>query len=134
MANRILLSVNWEGRVRGKLGVTSADLPDADIDQPEVITVSEAKVIRAVPGYAALTDDDLVFLEAVVVVTCALQVIESMPTRLPTRVKGPSMEIEVTVDWQKRRHDLEGERDTLLGYIEGEDKGIGTFALAGPQR
>jgi hypothetical protein len=132
--NRILTSQGWQDRIRDKVGVDDAYLTDASLQQPDVITVAEAKVVRAVPTWAALVDDDKVFLEAAVVCWAARQVITTMKARLPTRQKAPGMEVEVTVDWDARKVDLETEYAEHLGNIEGEDKGVGMFSLGGPQR
>lgn len=134
MANRILTAEGWEGRVRDKVGVHVADLPDTVLQGPDVITVAEAKVIKAVPEYESLVDDDRVFLEAATVCACAIQVIDTLAARLPTRTKGPGMDIEITVDWVKRKAELVAERDEYLGNLQGDATGIGGFWLAGPSR
>lgn len=135
MANRILTEAGWEDRVRDKVGVDSSYLPDAVLQRPDVITVAEARIIKAVPNYADLTGDDKVFLEAATVCMCAVQVIDSMAARLPSRQKGPGMEVEVEVDWKARKAALEEERQAYLGSISGADNtGIGFFGLAGPTR
>ena len=41
MANRILIETGYEKRVRSKMGVSEPYLPDDDINQPDIITVSE---------------------------------------------------------------------------------------------
>jgi hypothetical protein len=131
-----LTTAGWEERVRAKVGVDDSYLPDAVLAQPDVITVAEARVVKAVPAYASLTDDDRVFLEAATVCWAARQVITTMKARLPTRQKGPSGEYEVTVDWDKRKDDLEAEYYDHLGNIgeSEDDAGMSAFSLGGPQR
>ena len=117
MANLILTSVGWEQRVRDKLGVDSAYVPDAAIQQPEIITVAEANIIEQVPEWGSLTGTDRVYLEAAVVCECAALLCKSMPARLPNREQGPHFTREVAVDWEKRRQELEDERDNYIGKI-----------------
>lgn len=132
MANRILTDEGWEGRVRDKLGVTEKELPNAALNQPDVITVAEAKICRALPNYTELTGDDRTFLEAATVCMVALQVIDSMPTRLPARMQGPGMEVEVDIDWQERRRQLETERNDYLEMIQNVTPPPG-FRCIGPK-
>lgn len=135
MANRILTQDGWEDRVRAKLGVDAETLPDAVLRLPEVITVAEAKVIAAIPHWQELTGDDRVFLEAATVCMAAIQVIDSMPARLPARMSGPGMDVQIEVDWRERRAQLQAERDEYLGRISrGDSHGLGGFWLAGPSR
>jgi hypothetical protein len=135
MPNRILTNPGWEDRIRAKVGVDDSYLPDAVLQVPDVITVAEARVVKAVPTYATLTDDDRVFLEAATVCACAVQVIATMSARLPSRQKGPSGEYEVTVDWTARRRELLEEYERHLGELDTTtDYGSGFFALGGPQR
>ena len=117
MANLILTSVGWEQRVRDKLGVESAYVPDAVIQQPEIIAVAEANIIEQVPEWESLTGASRVYLEAAVVCECAVLLCKSMPARLPNREQGPHFTREVTVDWEKIRQELEDERDYYLGKI-----------------
>jgi hypothetical protein len=136
MSNRILTAAGWQDRVRAKVGVDDSYLPDAVLQQPEVITVAEANVIGAVDGWESLVDDKRVYLEAAVVCECAHIVVDSMAARLPSRQKGPSGEYEVTVDWERKRANLEAERDKYLGKLDADmpNTGRGFFGLAGPQR
>jgi hypothetical protein len=114
MANLILTEDGWQGRVRNRLGVEDTYLTDADIAQPDIITVAEANIIDQVPGYADLTGSKRTWLEAATVCECAALLCPSMPARLPAREQGPHFTREVAVDWEKKRRDLEAERD---GYI-----------------
>lgn len=136
MANRILTEPGWADRVRDRVGVAPAYLPDAVLKRPEVITVAEARIIKAVPNYADLSGDDRVFLEAATVCMCAVLVIDTMSARLPVREKGPGMEVEVAIDWKARKATLEEERQEHLGSIAdvADVTATGWFGLAGPAR
>lgn len=117
MANRILTAEGWEARIRSKMGVLEPYLPDVDLQQPEAISVAEANIIKQVPDYASLKDDDKVYLEAAVVCECSALLCDGMPARLPIREQGPSVTQELDVDWKQRKADLETERDGYIGKI-----------------
>jgi len=117
MSNRILTVVGWEARIRSKMGVLEPYLSDASIGQPEVVSVAEANIIKQVPDYASLTDDDLIYLEAAVVCECASLLSISMPARLPVRQQGPSETHELSIDWTQKKADFETERDGYIGNI-----------------
>lgn len=117
MPNRILKAEGWQQRIRSKLGVDAAYLPDSDIEQPDVITVAEAKIIEQISDYGSLQGDKLVYLEAAVVCECAALLSLSMPARLPKKEAGPHENHEVDVDWNKRKVELEVERDGYIGMI-----------------
>lgn len=121
MANRILKTTGYESRIRSKLGVDAAYVPDADINQPDVIAIAEINIIKVVSDYATLTDDDLVYLEAATVCECAILLCPSMPARLPVKEQGPSMTIELDVDWDAKQVKLEAERDRFLSNISSAD-------------
>ena len=117
MANKILTTEGWQSRVVSKLGTDSAHLPDADLEQPDIIAIAEANIIKIVPDYATLADDDLVYLEAATVCECAILVCPSMPARLPVKEQGPSFTREIDVDWTEKQAKLEADRDGFLGKI-----------------
>lgn len=117
MANRILTETGWESRVRDKMGIDIAYLPDTVLNQPEIITVAEANIIEQVPDYESLTGDKRVYLEAAVVCECAALLCPSMSARLPKREQGPHETHEVTIDWDKKKAEFEVERDEHIGKI-----------------
>jgi len=117
MANRILTETDWESRVRDKMGIDIAYLPDTVLNQPEIITVAEANIIEQVPDYESLTGDKRVYLEAAVVCECAALLCPSMSARLPKREQGPHETHEVTIDWDKKKAEFEAERDGYIGKI-----------------
>jgi len=117
MANLILTGAGWQSRIRSKLGVDIAYLPDADIEQPDIIDVAEANIIEQAADYADLTGSDLVWLEAATVCECAILLCPSMPARLPTKEQGPHFTVEVEVDWDKKKKELEADRDGFLAKI-----------------
>lgn len=117
MPNKILTSEGWEERVRSKLGVPDAYLPDEIIQQPEFISVAEATIIGQVPDYENLTGDDRTFLEAAVVCACAALLCPGMPARLPNRETGPHESYSLYTDWNNVKAELEAERDRYIGMI-----------------
>ncbi|HUV85329.1 MAG TPA: hypothetical protein VMV86_06425 [Methanosarcinales archaeon] len=117
MANRILTAEGWEARIQSIMGVNLAYLPNTDIGQPDIITVAEANIIAQIPDYAALTDDDKVYLEAAVVAECSILLCPSMAARLPKKEQGPHETHELDIDWNKKKADFEVERDGYVGKI-----------------
>ena len=117
MANRILTAEGWEARIQKKMGVDPAYLPDADIQEPDIITVAEANIIAQILDYATLTDDKKVYLEAAVVCECASLLCPSMAARLPKKEQGPHETHETNVDWDKKKAEFEDERDGYIGKM-----------------
>jgi hypothetical protein len=118
MANKILVDMGWQQRIRDKLGVFDSYLLDSVIEQPDHITVAEANIIAQLPDYSSITDDTArVYLEAAVVCECAALICPSLPTRLPTKETGPHESHELNVDWEKTKADLEVERDVYIGKV-----------------
>ena len=133
MPNLILTEIGWEERVRDKLGVKEAYLPNSSIGQPDIIGVAEANIIKVMPDYAEITGFEKTWLEAATVCECAVLLCPSMPARLPSRTQGPHTTIGIDVDWEKKKSELENERDNFLGRLSGYDY-IPRFRLAGPSR
>jgi hypothetical protein len=117
MANRILTDVGWEQRIRDKMGVDTAYLPDSAVQQPEIITVAEANIIAQIPDYAILTDDKKAYLEAAVVCECCVLLCPSMAARLPAKEQGPHMGHTLYIDWDKKKAEFADERDGYIGKI-----------------
>jgi len=118
MANLILTTDGWEDRIRYKLGVDSAYLPDTVLQQPDIITVAEANIIKLVgDGYSELTGDDRTYLEVATVCECSRIVCPTLKARLPVMERGPQAEHQLAVDWGKRQSELEAERDHYLAKI-----------------
>jgi len=135
MSNKILTDSDWTQRIRDKLGVDEAYLLDASISQPDIIDIAEASIIEQVEDYATLTGTDLVWLQAATVCECAALLCPSMKVRLPSVEQGPHFKQELDVDWDKKRLDLEAERDRFVAKINGSDAvTVPRFGLAGPSR
>ena len=135
MANRILNQTGWQSRVRDKMGVDIAYLPDSAIQQPEIISVAEANIIVQITDYGSLTDDKLVYLEASIVCECAVLLCPSMSVRLPVKESGPHESHELTVDWNKKKSEFEAERDGYLGKIlPGNYISPSHFGVSHPRR
>lgn len=117
MANLILTATGWEGRIRSKLGVDVAYLSDADLQQPEIISIAEANIIEQIPDYASKTGTDKVYLEAATVCECAILACPSMSARMPTKEQGPHATFEISVNWNRKKSELEAERDSYLSRL-----------------
>lgn len=117
MANRILVDVGWEQRIRDKMGVDEAYLADSTLQQPDIITIAEANIIEQIPSYADLVDDAKVYLESAVVCECCVLLCPSMAARLPKKESGPHESHELGLDWDKKRIDYQTERDSYIEKI-----------------
>ncbi len=117
MTNKILTEEGWQQRIRDKLGIDVAYLPDSVIEQPENITVAEANIIAQLPDYSILEDNARVYLEAAVVSECSRLICPSLSARLPTKENGPHESHELSVDWTKKQKDFEVERDEYIGKV-----------------
>ena len=114
MPNLILTAVGWETRIRSKMGIDIAYLPDADLGQPDIIDVAEANIIEQIPDYASKTGTDKIYLEAATVLECAVLLCPSMPARLPKQSESPHVKIMIDTDWNARQEGFEGERDANI--------------------
>ena len=117
VANKILTSEGWQQRIRDKLGVDAAYLPDNTIEQPDFITVAEENIIKVIPGYESLSDKDKVYLEAATVCECAVLLCPSMPARLPKREQGPHYTKEASSEWSSIQKDITKEKNIYLEEI-----------------
>ncbi len=120
MSNKILIENGWQQRIRDKLGVDISYLPDSVIEQPDYITIAESKIIKSIPDYENLADDEKIFLEAAVVCECARLLCPTMKTRLPVVEQGPAFKVELSTDWDKMALDLLEEVQINLGNISDE--------------
>ena len=118
MANRILKDIEWEQRVRDKIGVDDSYLPDSALGQPDIIDVAEANIIEQVPNHADLKEDKILWLETATVCECAVLLCTGMDARLPKLSQGPHARYEVGADWGKKKEELQAERDNYLARIK----------------
>lgn len=116
MDNRILKD-NWQQRIRDKMGVDDAYLPDSVIEQPDCIDVAEANIISMIPDYSTLDGDSKLYLEYAVVLECCILLSPSMAARLPKKESGPHASHELWVDWSKKKAEFQEERDNYIGKI-----------------
>jgi len=117
MANKILTASGWQDRVRLKLGIDSAYISDADLAQPDIITVAEENIIEMVPLYTSLTGTDKPYLDAATVCECAILACPVMGVRLPNRQQGPHGSHELSIDWDKVAEKLREEKERYLSRI-----------------
>lgn len=139
MANRILTSDYWEKRIRDKMGVDDAYLPDDLLNSPDIITLAEANIIEKISDYATLDGDLRVYLEYVVVLECCILLCPSMGARLPKKETGPHGSYELGSDWSKRKTEFEEERNRFIGKILEEISptqlyGFNAFTITYPKR
>lgn len=71
--NRILTEVGYQDIIRDKIGLVAEVLPDSKIDRMDGVELAETIIIQRAPDYAALIDDDLLYLRmAAIFCVCAL--------------------------------------------------------------
>lgn len=117
MANRILKNDYWEKRIRDKMGVDDAYLPDDLLNSPDIITLAEANIIEKISDYATLDGDLRVYLEYAVVLECCILLCPSMGARLPKKETGVHASYELGIDWSKRKAEFEEDRNRFIGKI-----------------
>lgn len=117
MENRILIDESWQQRIRDKMGVDDAYLPDSAIEQPDTITIAEANIIGQLPDYTTLIDDSRTYLESVVVLECCILLCPSMSARLPKKETGPHAGHELWINWDNKKNEFINDRNELLGKI-----------------
>jgi hypothetical protein len=139
MENRILKNDYWEKRIRDKMGVDDAYLPDDLLNSPDIITLAEANIISQIPDYATLTNDLRVYLEYAVVLECCILLCPSMGARLPKKETGVHASYELGIDWSKKKEEFEEERNQSIGKILEEISptqlyGFNAFTITYPKR
>lgn len=117
MANRILKNDYWEKRIRDKMGVDDAYLPDDLLNSPDIITLAEANIIEKISDYATLDGDLRVYLEYAVVLECCILLCPSMGARLPKKETGVHASYELGIDWSKKKEEFEEDRNRFIGKI-----------------
>lgn len=129
----LIVQAGWEQKVRDELGTDETYVPDSFLQQSTIINLAEANIIKAVPEWESLPDDEKIYLETAVICECAALVCPSMPARLPVREAGPHATYEVKVDWDALQEKLQDKRELCLSEII-EQIEIPFFSLAGPNR
>ncbi|OMD87823.1 MULTISPECIES: hypothetical protein [Paenibacillus] len=137
MANKILITDTYHDEVRGRLGVGEDVISDADIDALSVLPIAEAKVIKEVPDYADLVEDDRNYVYAAAVSMVAAILAPSMTARIAKSKKDFDYSIEnQVVDWRAFGIQLIDDAYALIDLIStvtpGTDAPI--FGVAGPTR
>lgn len=117
MDNRILNKEGWQQRIRDKMGVDFAYLPDSAIEQPDIIQVAEANIISMVPDYEALDVDARLYLENATVLECCILLAPSMAARLPAKSIGPHARYELGINWDQKKAEFVEERNSSLNKI-----------------
>ena len=118
MANKILVEENWQERVGNKMGVDSAYLPDSAINQPDIIGVAELNTTSMFPSYEDFEGDNLVYLESIAILECCILLCPSMSARLPKKESGPHAGHELYVNWDNKKAEFIGERNSLVDRLE----------------
>lgn len=117
MGNKILTTENWQQRIRDKMGVDDAYLPDSVLEQPDCIGIAEANIISMIPNYSTLDGDSKLYLEYAVVLECCILLSPSMAARLPKKQTGPHEGHELYINWDNKKAEFQEERNSYIGKI-----------------
>jgi hypothetical protein len=128
-----IVKTGWEQQVRDELGADESYVPDSFLQQPTLIDLAEANVMKVIPGWETIPDSERVFLETAVVCECAALACPSMPARLPRKETGPHASYELDIDWFELQKSLQVKRDACLAGIV-EAASIPFFSVTGPGR
>jgi len=115
----LILEPGFENVVRSRLGVDADDLTDEELNQPLIVDLAEATIIRRVPAYESITDPlDLLYLQNAVISQICYILCPSMPKRLNLRISISDVKIEKEkVDWDMMAAKFLAEVESNLGSI-----------------
>jgi len=101
------------------LGVDADDLTDEELNQPLIVDLAEATIIRRVPAYESITDPlDLLYLQNAVISQICYILCPSMPKRLNLKISISDVKIEKEkVDWDMMAAKFLAEVESNLGSI-----------------
>lgn len=114
-----ILTTGFESIVRSRLGIDTDDLLDTELNQPLIVDLAEAIIIKRVPEYSTITDSvDLLYLQnAVISQICAL-VCPSMPRRLNLKISISDVKIEKEkINWESMKQQFLADVDANLCSI-----------------
>lgn len=115
----LILEPGFENVVRSRLGVDADDLTDEELNQPLIVDLAEATIIRRVPAYESITDPlDLLYLQNAVISQICYILCPSMPKRLNLKISISDVKIEKEkVDWDMMAAKFLAEVESNLGNI-----------------
>lgn len=115
----LILEPGFENVVRSRLGVDADDLTDEELNQPLIVDLAEATIIRRVPAYESITDPlDLLYLQNAVISQICYILCPSMPKRLNLKISISDVKIEKEkVDWDMMAAKFLAEVESNLGSI-----------------
>ncbi|QNR65021.1 hypothetical protein IAQ67_13890 [Paenibacillus peoriae] len=137
MANKILITETYHEEIRGRLGVGEDVISDADIDALSVLSIGESRIVKAVPDYAELIDDDRTYVYAAAVCMVAAILAPSMTARIKKSKKDIDFSFEnQTVDWKNYATQLIDEAYQFIDLISTAEQEtiVPVFGVAGPTR
>lgn len=115
----LILEPGFENVVRSRLGVDADDLTDEELNQPLIVDLAEATIIRRVPAYESITDTlDLLYLQNAIISQICYILCPSMPKRLNLKISISDVKIEKEkVDWDMMAAKFLAEVESNLGSI-----------------
>lgn len=109
-----ILKPGFEQDVRAKLAVKPSELPDDVINQPSILGIAEAMIVRKLGGdISGYTEpEQLLLLESATIALICQRLCPTMPNRLKTDVTT------LDVKWKRGKVDWEGLADSLMAEVE----------------
>lgn len=129
----VILTEGFEGSVRNRLGVKSSELPDEVINDKFTAKMAENVVIRRVPHYESIEDEeDLMFLESAVMNYICYLLAPTMASKIKHKVTTIEVRWETgKMDWDKMAQGFldafENDLEKLDVSISGDSR---LFAIA----
>lgn len=120
----LILQTGYEDAIRTMLGVKETELPNSEINQPMILGMSEAQVIKRVPKYLEITDtvDTFLLQNAVMNYVCYLL--------CPGMVRRVNVEVTtIDVKWKKDRVDWS---DRALQFLSDYELGLSKLTNVDP--
>jgi hypothetical protein len=108
-----ILNEGYEQEVRNKLGVTEDDISDEELQSKFIFSPAEAKIIKRVPLYEQITDEDeLLSLELAVILQMSMDLCVTMTNRVNTE------ESTLDIKWKRARTNWDEVYNRLAGELE----------------
>ena len=114
-----ILQPGFEVTVRSRFGIDADDLPDTELNQPLIVDLAEATIMKRVPDYAIVTDvaDQLYLQNAVINQICYI-LCPSMAKRLNLKIAISDVKIEKDrINWDDMAQNFLLQVETSLSSV-----------------
>lgn len=129
----LIVTQGFEQDVRAKLAVKPSELPDDVINQPSILGIAEAMIVRKLGGdISGYTEpEQLLLLHSATIALICYRLCPTMANRLKTDVTTLDVKWKRgKVDWEKVAEGLMAEVEELIAELDMEGYTIKNFAIA----